>query len=224
MNPKQLAGEKAAEYIERGMTVGLGTGSTAYWAIQKIGSMVKQGLQIKAVATSQQSETLARELDIPIVAFSDIDHIDIDIDGADEVDARLNLIKGGGGALLREKIIASNSRRFIVVADASKFVTILGKFPLPVEVIPFAWELSFRQLQQLGVKPVRRKINGEVFITDNGNYIADLAMGSIPDPQELQQRIGLIPGVAENGLFLRMADTAVIAQADGTVKILSATK
>lgn len=224
MNPKQLAGEKAAEYIESGMTVGLGTGSTAYWAIQKIGNMVKQGLQIKAVATSQQSETLARELDIPIVAFSDIDHIDIDIDGADEVDAQLNLIKGGGGALLREKIIASNSRRFIVVADASKFVTTLGKFPLPVEVIPFAWELSFRQLQQLGVKPVRRKINGEVFITDNGNYIADLAMGSIPDPQELQQRIGLIPGVAENGLFLRMADTAVIAQADGTVKILSATK
>ncbi len=224
MNPKQLAGEKAAEYIENGMTVGLGTGSTAYWAIQKIGSMVKQGLKIKAVATSQQSETLARELDIPIVAFADIDHIDIDIDGADEVDAQLNLIKGGGGALLREKIIASNSRRFIVVADASKFVTTLGKFPLPVEVIPFAWELSFRQLQQLGVKPVRRKINGEVFITDNGNYIADLAMGSIPDPQELQQRIGLIPGVAENGLFLRMADTAVIAQADGTVKILSATK
>lgn len=224
MNPKQLAGEKAAEYIESGMTVGLGTGSTAYWAIQKIGNMVKQGLQIKAVATSQQSETLARELDIPIVAFSDIDHIDIDIDGADEVDAQLNLIKGGGGALLREKIIASNSRRFIVVADAFKFVTTLGKFPLPVEVIPFAWELSFRQLQQLGVKPVRRKINGEVFITDNGNYIADLAMGSIPDPQELQQRIGLIPGVAENGLFLRMADTAVIAQADGTVKILSATK
>ncbi len=224
MNPKQLAGEKAAEYIENGMIVGLGTGSTAYWAIQKIGSMVKQGLQIKSVATSQQSETLARELEIPIVAFSDIDHIDIDIDGADEVDAQLNLIKGGGGALLREKIIASNSRRFIVVADESKFVTTLGKFPLPVEVIPFAWELSFRQLQQLGVKPVRRKINGEIFMTDNGNYIADIALGSIPDPQELQQRLGLIPGVAENGLFLQMADTAVIAQADGTVKVLSAKK
>ncbi|HEY6083529.1 MAG TPA: ribose-5-phosphate isomerase RpiA [Chitinophagaceae bacterium] len=224
MNPKQLAGEKAAEYIENGMTVGLGTGSTAYWAIQKIGSMVKQGLQIKAVATSRQSESLARELEIPIVAFADIDHIDIDIDGADEVDPQLNLIKGGGGALLREKIIASNSRRFIVVADESKFVTVLGKFPLPVEVIPFAWELSFRQLQRLGVNPVRRKINGEIFITDNGNYIADLAIGSIPDPRELQQRIGLIPGVAENGLFLRMADTAVIGQANGSVKILSATK
>ncbi len=224
MNPKQLAGEKAAEYIENGMIVGLGTGSTAYWAIQKIGSMVKQGLQIKSVATSQQSETLARELEIPIVAFSDIDHIDIDIDGADEVDAQLNLIKGGGGALLREKIIASNSRRFIVVADESKFVATLGKFPLPVEVVPFAWELSFRQLQQLGVKPVRRKINGEIFMTDNGNYIADIALGSIPYPQELQQRLGLIPGVAENGLFLQMADTAVIAQTDGTVKILSAKK
>src|SRR5690349_21721016 len=133
MNPKQLAGEKAAEYIENGMTVGLGTGSTAYWAIQKIGSMVKQGLQIKAVATSRQSETLALELEILVMAFADIVHIDID--GADEVDPQLNLIKGGGGALLREKIIASNSRRFIVVADESKFVTMLGKFPLPVEVI-----------------------------------------------------------------------------------------
>lgn len=220
MNPKQLAGAKAAEYIKDGMTVGLGTGSTAYWAIQKIGERVKQGLRIRAVATSQQSEAMALELNIPIVPFADIDHIDMDIDGADEVDGQFNLIKGGGGALLREKIIAANSREFIVVADESKLVDTLGKFPLPVEVVPFAWELTFRRLQTLGGTAALRMKDNEAFLTDNGNYIIDCSLEKIAYPQQLQSELCRIPGVVEHGLFIQMTGTIVIGQADGTVKVL----
>src|SRR5277367_6766158 len=134
---KKLAAMKAVNYVRNGMTLGLGTGSTAYWAIRGIGEQVKNGLSVKAIATSIQSESLARELEIPIVPFSEIDHLDITIDGADEVDEGLNLIKGGGGALLREKIVASATRFYIIIVDESKLVYRLGKFPLPVEVAPF---------------------------------------------------------------------------------------
>lgn len=140
VNVKQLAAEKAVEYVQDGMKVGLGTGSTAYWAIRKLGERVREGLSIIAVATSQASEDQARELGIPLAAFGDIDSLDLTIDGADELDGSLQLIKGGGGALLREKIVATGSTRMIVVADESKAVTTLGKFPLPVEIVPFAWE------------------------------------------------------------------------------------
>ena len=136
VNGKKIAAGKAVEYIKNGMTLGLGTGSTAYWAIQAIGELVRNGLSVRAIATSVQSESLARELNIPIVAFSEIDHLDITIDGADEVDEKLNLIKGGGGALLREKIVASATRLYIIIVDESKLVRHLGKFPLPVEVAP----------------------------------------------------------------------------------------
>src|SRR5699024_5573587 len=137
---KKAAGEKAATFVESGMTIGLGTGSTAFWAIKKIGERVAEGLKIRAVATSIESENLAKKWNIPIVPFSEIDFLDIDIDGADEVDSNLNLIKGGGGALLREKIVAAKSKQMIVVVDESKSVETLGKFPLPVEVVPFAIE------------------------------------------------------------------------------------
>src|SRR5450631_324490 len=154
MNPKQLAAEKAVSFLEDGMTIGLGTGSTAYWAIEKIGEKVKrEGWKIKAIATSIRSEEQARGLGIPIFDFSTIKSIDITIDGADEVNEKMELIKGGGGALLREKIVASNSKQMIVVADESKWVSMLGKFPLPVEVIHFGWERTFEKLQLLGCDP-----------------------------------------------------------------------
>ncbi|GAA4316457.1 ribose 5-phosphate isomerase A [Compostibacter hankyongensis] len=202
------------------MTIGLGTGSTAYWTIQKIGERVKAGLDIRAVATSVASETLARELNIPIVPFPEITHIDLDIDGADEVDDHLQLTKGGGGALLREKIIATASRRMIVVIDAAKKVPVLGRFPLPVEVVPFGWELTFRRLAALELNPALREKDGQPYITDNGNYILDCHCGSIPRPEALHTTLNLIPGVVENGLFIDIADTVIIGQEDGSTAVL----
>lgn len=153
VNTRKLAAEKAVEYVKQGMIVGLGTGSTAYWAIQLLGSRVKQGLEIKSLATSTQSELMAHELGIPIITFAETDHLDITIDGADETDESLNLIKGGGGALLREKIVGSATEFYIIIADESKLVNHLGSFPLPVEVVQFGSELSFRKLQTLGCSP-----------------------------------------------------------------------
>src|SRR5580692_6181792 len=167
---KKLAAAKAVGYIRSGMTLGLGTGSTAYWAIQGIGEQVKNGLSVRAIATSIQSDSLARELNIPIVPFSEIDHLDVTIDGADEVDDQLNLIKGGGGALLREKIVASATLFYIIIVDESKLVRQLGKFPLPVEVAPFGWEMTKLQLGKLGCKPVLRSVDDEPFLSDNGHY------------------------------------------------------
>jgi ribose 5-phosphate isomerase A len=218
---KKAAGEKAAAYIRPGMTVGLGTGSTAYWAIEKIGQLVAEGLQIKAIATSEQSDEQARQLHIPLISFSEIDHIDIDIDGADEVDEKFNLIKGGGGALLREKIIAAASRKMIVVADDSKLVKQLGAFPLPVEVVPFGWEITIRKLQALRCTASLRKKNGETFITDNGNYIVDCNFEKIASPETLNNALNNIPGVVENGLFIHMCNTVIIGYSDGSTRVLS---
>jgi len=217
---KKAAGEKAAEYIRAGMTVGLGTGSTAYWAIEKIGSMVAGGLDIRAVATSLQSEQQAKDLRIPLVSFASVDHIDLDIDGADEVDERLCLIKGGGGALLREKIIASSSKQMIVVADQSKLVKQLGRFPLAVEVIPFGWELTIRKLKALGCEPTVRMQEGKPFITDNGNLIIDCAFGTISDPAGLHHSLNNTPGVVENGLFVGVASLAIIGYPDGHTQVI----
>lgn len=223
MNPKQAAAEKAVEFVKNGMIVGLGTGSTAFWATQKIAQRVSEGLTIRAVASSASTEALAGQLGIPLVPFSGIDHIDITIDGADEVDDQLNLIKGGGGALLREKILARNSSRFYVVVDDSKRVHRLGRFPLPVEIVPFASNLTIRRLQELNCEPVVRMVKGSEFITDNGNLIADCSFKEIPDPKALQQRINLIPGVVENGLFVGMATAVVVGYDDGPIQILETT-
>lgn len=220
INVKQLAAEKAVEYVQDGMKVGLGTGSTAYWAIRKLGERVSEGLKITAVATSQASEDQARELGIPLVAFGEVDSLDLTIDGADELDGALQLIKGGGGALLREKIVAMGSTRMIVVADESKAVTTLGKFPLPVEIVPFAWEWTVADLAKLGCKPELRRSAGELYKTDNGNYIADCRFEAIDSAADLALALQRIPGVVEHGLFIGIADMAVIGKNDGTIEII----
>lgn len=220
MESKKLAAEKAVEFVKDGMIVGLGTGSTAYFAIQKIGQKVKEGLSIRAIATSNQSEELAKELGIPLLPFAEIDEIDVTIDGADEVDANWNLIKGGGGALLREKIVAAATKQLIIIVDESKLVEELGKFPLPVEIIPFGYEMTLRKLQKLGAEPVLRKAGDEVYVTDNGNYIADCHLGSIAQPEELHRMLNLIPGIVDNGLFIDMAAVVIAGNADGSVRQL----
>ncbi|QSF47101.1 ribose-5-phosphate isomerase RpiA [Paenibacillus tianjinensis] len=220
VNVKQLAAEKAVEYVQDGMKVGLGTGSTAYWAIRKLGERVQQGLKITAVATSQASEDQARELGIPLVAFGDIDSLDLTIDGADELDGELQLIKGGGGALLREKIVAMGSTRMIVVADESKAVQTLGKFPLPVEIVPFAWEWTVAKLAKLGCKPELRRNGDELYKTDNGNYIADCRFEVIPSAPELALSLQSISGVVDHGLFIGIASMAIIGKNDGSIEII----
>ena len=221
INGKKIAAGKAVEYIRDGMTLGLGTGSTAYWAIQGIGEQVKNGLSVRAIATSMQSEAMARELGIPIVPFAEIDHIDITIDGADEVDQQLNLIKGGGGALLREKIVASATKFYIIIVDESKLVPQLGKFPLPVEIVPFGWEITNRRLKELGCVPVMRMKGGQQpFLTDNHHYILDCSFGSIPDPALLHDQVSAITGVMEDGFFIGMADIVIAGSPGGDTRIL----
>lgn len=220
VNVKQLAAEKAVEYVVDGMKVGLGTGSTAYWAIAKLGERVHEGLQITCVATSRASEEQARELGIPLVGFGEIGSLDLTIDGADELDGKLQLIKGGGGALLREKIVAANSTRMIVVADESKAVHMLGKFPLPVEIVPFAWEWTVAGLAKLGGVPQLRRSGEELYHTDNGNYIADCHFEVITSAPELALALQAIPGVVEHGLFIGIASLAIIGRNDGTIDIL----
>lgn len=217
---KKIAAGKAIEYIKDGMTVGLGTGSTAYWAIQGIGEMVKKGLSIRAIATSVQSENLARELNIPIVPFAEIDHLDVTIDGADEVDQQLNLIKGGGGALLREKIVAAATKFYVIIVDESKLVRQLGAFPLPVEVTPFGWELTERRLRELGCTPRMRVKDGVPFLTDNQHYILDCSFGPIADPAKLHRQVSDITGVMEDGFFIGMANVVISGAPGGEIKIL----
>jgi len=220
MDAKKLAGEKAIQFIENDMIVGLGTGSTVYWTILKLGELVKQGLNIKGVPTSKQTEQLANELGIPLVGLSSIDQIDLTVDGADEANPDFVLIKGGGGALLREKMVASISKRMIVVMDETKYVANLGKFSLPVEVTQFGWEMTRRQISALGCEPTLRCKNNHPFITDNGNYILDCDFGKIHDAKNLNHTLNMIPGVVENGLFVNMADTMVIGNRNGHVDIL----
>jgi len=222
MNVKQLAAEKAVSFLENGMTIGLGTGSTAYWAIEKIGEKVaKEKWNIRAIATSIRSEEQARGLGIPILDFNEIKSIDITIDGADEVDGQLQLIKGGGGALLREKIVATNSKQMIVVADESKWVKTLGKFPLPVEVVHFGWERTFDKLQLLGCVPKRRMNGLEPYLTDNGNYIVDCSFGEIINAPALHESINAITGVVDNGLFIGIATRLVLGFNSGETRVIS---
>ncbi len=222
MNTKKLAAERAVEAIEEGMTVGLGTGSTAYFAIEKLGQRVQEGLTIRAVATSKRSEEQAIELGIPIVPFAEVGIIDITIDGADEVDRRLQLIKGGGGALLREKIVAARSAKMFVIVGEDKLVDTLGAFPLPVEIVPFAHEWTLDALKALQLNPeLRLADDGAFYVTDNGNYIADCRAESIEDPAALHARLNAIPGVVENGLFVDMAHTVIVGREDGSIGTLT---
>ena len=220
MDIKQVIGEKATEYIDDGMIVGLGTGSTAYWAVKKIGELVKNGLRIKGVPTSEGTEALATEVGIPLLKVNNVEYIDITIDGADEFDPEKNLIKGGGGALLREKIIASMTQFYVIISDASKKSKTLGSFPLPVEVTPFAWIVTSRQLEKLGCATTIRMNKDQIYVTDNNNYILDCRFKSIDNPKKLSEQINSIPGVVENGLFPGMAQLIITNDSDGNAIII----
>ena len=211
MNPKQLAGEKAVEFVEEGMIVGLGTGSTAYFSVKKIGDLVQHGFRIKAVCTSQVTNDLAVSLGISVYRLEEVDRIDLTIDGADEVDPDGHGIKGRWGALLFEKIVAVNSKMNIWVVDESKIVKKLGKFPLPVEVIPFGYRQVLNHFTQLGFNPVLRKDDGKIFQTESGNYIIHLNLGIIDDPLQLDGIIKQIPGVVEHGLFPGIVNKVIVA-------------
>ncbi|WP_133580304.1 ribose-5-phosphate isomerase RpiA [Aureibacillus halotolerans] len=219
MNAKKAVGERAAAYVEEGMTVGLGTGSTAYWMIEKLGEMVQAGLNIKGLPTSKATEEQANRLGIPLVTFSDVKQLDITIDGADEIDPQFQLIKGGGGALLREKIVAKASRRMIVVADESKLVDVLGTFKLPVEVVPYGWEKTAFDIQLMEGTPHLRKDGDNTYMTDNGNYILDVDFYPIREPRKLSEALNQLPGVVENGLFIDLAETILVGTSDGRVLI-----
>ena len=221
LNAKQLAGARAAEYVEDGMTVGLGTGSTAYWMVETLGARVRRGLRVRGVPTSRRTEEQARALGIPLVTLGEAGELEIAIDGADEIGPGLALIKGGGGALLREKLVAAAARRFVVVADRSKKVEVLGRFPLPVEVVQFGWELTARRVSGVvNVEPVlRRHTDAEPFVTDNGNFILDCRCGAIPDPALTERELKSLTGVVESGLFVRLAHSAVLAD-EGGVEII----
>lgn len=209
--PKKRAAERALELIREGQIIGLGTGSTAKFAIEGLGRLVHEGLSVTGVATSIATERMATDLGIPLAALNETPVIDITIDGADEVDPSFSMIKGGGGALTREKLVALASTKRVILVDETKLVSKLGQSRLlPIEVLPFAWTLSARLLTGLGCLAKIRE-QGEVpFVTDNGNYILDCAFGPIDDPAALEKRIKLLPGVIECGLFIGIADTLVI--------------
>jgi ribose 5-phosphate isomerase A len=221
MNAKKLAADKAVEFVKDNMIVGLGTGSTAFFAIQKIGERIKEGLKIRAVASSLASAELAKMANIPLAGMTEIKSIDVTIDGADEVDEHFNVTKGGGGALTREKILAFNSKLFIVIVDESKLSKKLGRFPVAVEVVPFAYNLAILHLEKLGCKAVARQKNDQFFKTDNGNWIVDCQFKKIDNPEELNMAINIIPGVIESGLFPnKLIHSVIVGYEEGKAKIL----
>lgn len=214
MNEKQLAGEKAVEFVKSGMVLGLGTGSTVYFTIVKIGELVKNGLQIKAVSTSAATTRLAESLRIPLVSINEVESIDLTIDGADEVDQAFNAIKGGGGALFFEKVVALASKQVIWVVDSQKRVEQLGQFPLPVEVTPFGHTHVLARLAAQGLNPAVRKVEERPYLTDSGNYIIDLHLGRLERPSELNETLNAMTGVVEHGLFLKVAQTVIVGRTD----------
>ena len=217
---KQAAAEKAVEYIEDGMVVGLGTGSTAAKMVDLVGVKVASGLNITGVPTSEATAAQARALGIPVVGLDEVSVIDLTIDGTDEVDPQGRLIKGGGGAHLREKIVASLSDRMIVIAEAKKKVAQLGAFKLPVEVVRFAAPALKPKLEALGSNPVLRRANdGDLFVTDEGNYIYDCNFGRIDDPEGLALSLSTMPGIVEHGLFIGYADLVLIGT-DAGVEVI----
>lgn len=223
---KKAAAEKAAdEYIKDGMTVGLGTGSTAFFAIKRIGERVtEEKLSLSCVSTSEKSAQLGRSFGLNVVPFEGTGPIDVTIDGADEIDPRLQLIKGLGGALLMEKIIAAATETEVIIADSSKLVDVLGTTsPLPVEVLRFGYERTKYALEKQGCKATLRTKDSEIFITDGGNYIYDCDFGPIERPFFLESRLNIIPGVIENGLFLNTASVAIVARGPDEVDTLRRT-
>jgi len=218
---KKLAAEKACEFIEDGMILGLGTGSTVEYALKKIGKMVNEGLKIKGIPTSFRTKKTANEEKIPLTTLEENPNIDLTIDGADEVDSQLRLIKGGGGALTREKMIAYYSKKVIIVIDETKVVKMLGiDFSLPVEVVKFGWTSTKEKLKEFNCNVELRKIMNNPYITDNSNYILDCEFDRIKEPEQLELDINNIPGVVENGLFIGLADEIIVGSKQG-IKTLS---
>lgn len=211
----------ALERLPREGVVGLGTGSTAERFLRALGARVRDGLKIRGVATSRRTEALALELGIPLVSLDDVEAVDLTVDGADEIDARLNLLKGFGGALVREKIVAAASRRVLILARRDKLVPRLGAGGrLPVEVVPFGASFAARLLGASGLPSDPRGADGEPFRSDNGNFILDLRVSPIEDPEALEAAIRAVPGVVGTGLFLGMAQEALLEAPDGTVEVL----
>lgn len=224
---KFAAARRAVDFVEDGMRVGLGTGSTAAWMVRCLGKRVREGgIRIKGVPTSVRTAELAREVGIEVISLDQAGWLDLTIDGADEFDADFNLIKGGGGALLHEKIVATASDRMIVIADPAKDVATLGAFALPVEVIPFGGQASRSLIEKALVdldvigREVTLRMNGQApFTTDEGNHIVDLHLKRIADPRQLSQVLNQIPGVVENGLFIDICDVVVVGHGDGRVEV-----
>lgn len=219
---KRQAAARAVEQVRDGMKLGLGTGSTAKHFVELLGERVKAGLKVVGVPTSEATRADAERCGVPLTTLEDVNHLDLTVDGADEIDPNLELIKGGGGALLREKIVAAASDRMIVIADESKWVETLGRFPLPIEVIPFglgatrrAIEAAFAENGVSGEMDIRKTKDGHAFVTDGGHWIIDARLGRIPDSPKLAASLNSIPGVVEHGLFIGLARTAVLAGPQG---------
>jgi len=225
---KRAAAARALEMVEDGMTLGLGTGSTAGWFVRLLSERIRSpGLDVVGVATSSATVWLAEELGVPLLKPEDVQRIDLTVDGADEIDLDFNLIKGGGAALLQEKIIEAASERLVVIADATKQVSHLGAFPLPVEIVRFGWTLTRRAVAELlegmdvdGRKVVVRMGSNGPLVTDEGHFILDLHLGRIGNPPALAAALSAIPGVVEHGLFIDMANSVVLGRADGSAEVL----
>lgn len=218
---KEKIGIHAADYIKPGMKVGLGTGSTVFYLLKELGQRKAQGLHFTAVCTSVQTQRVLIEEGIEFLTLDEVDRLQIAIDGADEIDPAGNMIKGGGGALLREKIVEYNADELIIIIDEKKRVNNLGAFPLPVEVVTFGWKQVRQKLaNDYGIDVFRREHDSKSFITDQGNYILDCHFSLITDPQQLNTDIQLIPGVVETGLFVGMADKAITGYADGSIEFI----
>lgn len=219
MNLKEVVGKEAVKYVEDGMIVGLGTGSTVFYFVHALADRVKEGLNIQMVSTSIQTVELAKSLGLNIKELEEIDHIDLAVDGVDEIDKNFNAIKGGGAALFREKIVADIANEVIWIYDESKDVEKLGKFNLPVEILPFGYSHTVRKLTEAGLNPVIRKKDGEILITDNHNYIVDLHLGYGFDIEEVKEKLANIVGVVEHGLFLNMCKLCIKGMPEGAVII-----
>jgi ribose 5-phosphate isomerase A len=220
---KEAAARASLKYVRDGQIVGLGTGSTATIAIRCLGERVRDGLKIRGIPTSIASRDLAIQLGIPLTNFDEVQEIDVTIDGADEFDPALNLIKGGGGAMLREKIVASATKKLVIVTDSTKQVPLLGRFPVPVEVIGFAEALVAKKITELGASVTQRKDGaGKPYVTDEGHHILDCCFGQIPDPGDLARKLSDTPGIVEHGLFVGMASVVLMAEAGDVAVFLRA--
>jgi len=215
---KRAAAASAIAFVQPGMRIGLGTGSTARHFVDLLGERVRAGLKVSAVPTSEATRIQAEQLGIGLTTLDETPELDLTVDGADEIAADLNLIKGGGGALLREKVVAAASARMIVIADESKWVNVLGRFPLPIEIAPFGATVTRRAIETLaadlgcpGPAPLRKAQNGHAFVTDSGHWLVDAQLQRIADPKALATRLSAIPGVMEHGLFIGLARTAIVA-------------